>query len=70
MGIDVDALRCPGCARLYQDMAEIVAAGGHVRSLGLALKAQCVCGARWSVNSAWRRTKVIEKVSRNVEQQK
>lgn len=52
--------RCPKCARLYRNLAEILQAGGMVRSHGLALKATCACGGCWPVGNAWRRTEVLE----------
>ena len=55
-----DALRCPGCAKLYADLLAIGEAGGTVKSIGLMLEATCgICGECWPVNSAWRKRKEI-----------
>jgi phage FluMu protein Com len=49
-------IRCPGCGKLFKNLAEVGA-----KALGLALKATCPkCGARWSVNSLWRKTREVK----------
>ena len=49
--------RCPGCGRYYGDLGEIVANGGDVYGLGLALMARCSCGHSWGVNGYWKCTR-------------
>lgn len=49
----MNAIRCPGCGKLYADLAE-----AQARGLGLALKAECDrCGKRWSVGHLWHKTR-------------
>ena len=46
---------CSGCGKVYQALSEITAAGGRVYSLGLALKARCICGnGLGGVNHLWK----------------
>ena len=57
----MDEIRCPGCARLYRNLAEVADKGGKIYHLGLALKAECGrCGATWSVNRSWRKTREVQ----------
>ena len=46
---------CSGCGKVYQALSEITAVGGRVYSLGLALKARCICGnGLGGVNHLWK----------------